>query len=207
MELLIIRHGRPVRDTRADGEFADPELSEIGWNQARATAAFLEGEHIDHVVASTMIRAHQTAMPTAEMLGADIELRPDLVEVDAHSNEYVPMEEMDMAVEAEKFQNDPLHIFNGDYDGFRDRVVGAFDELVEQNRGKRVAVFCHGMVTQVYIQTLFELDDPMFTLIDYCGINRVKANSSGLRSVVSINETGHVRGLNPDGDYKPSIRA
>ena len=66
MELLIIRHGRPVRDTRADGEFADPELSEIGWNQARATAAFLEGEHIDHVVASTMIRAHQTAMPTAE---------------------------------------------------------------------------------------------------------------------------------------------
>jgi probable phosphoglycerate mutase len=197
MELLVIRHGRPVKDQRTD-EAADPELSEIGWNQCRATAEFLKGEQIDHVVASTMIRAHQTAMPTAEMLGVDIELRSDIVEVDAHSNEYIPYEEMELDGETiRQYEEDPYYIFNGDYEGFRSRVVAGFDEVINNNRGKRVAVFCHGMVTAVYLQSILDQDDPFFVLVDYCGISRIKANSSGLRSVVSVNETGHVRGLNP----------
>ena len=197
MELLIIRHGRPVKDQRVD-ESADPELSEIGWNQARATAEFLHGERVDHIVASTMVRAHQTAQPTAEAFGLPIELRGDIVEVDADSNEYIPYEEMDIDGEMmQQYQEDPLYIFNGDYDGFRSRVVGGFDEIIEKNRGKRVAVFCHGMVTAVYLQSVLGIDDPFFVMIDYCGISRIKANSSGLRSVVTMNEGGHVRGLNP----------
>ena len=53
MGLYIIRHGRPVRQTVGEDEGADPELSEIGHEQARRTAAFLEHEGIDHVVSST----------------------------------------------------------------------------------------------------------------------------------------------------------
>ena len=56
--------------------------------------------------------------------------------------------------------NDPLAVFEGDYDAFRDRVVGAFDDLIATHRGETVVVFCHGMVTSVYLQTLWSLDNP-----------------------------------------------
>ena len=63
------------------------------------------------------------------------------------------------------------------------------------NAGKKVAVFCHGMVTSVYLQTLWSLEHPFLLQPDYTGITRVQASSRGFRTVRSINETGHVRNL------------
>ena len=92
MELILIRHGRPERDDSS----ANPPLAEVGLQQAQAVSEFLQGEQIDHIVASTMTRAHQTAQPLAEALGMTIELRDDIREVDEHSGNYVPSEEMDL---------------------------------------------------------------------------------------------------------------
>ncbi len=198
MDLIIVRHARPEREERAEHEGpADPPLSELGWTQARRVAQFLADEDVDHIAASSMTRAHQTAQPLAETLGYDIELRDDLREVDQHRSRYIPREEMtsdDPMVQ--EWMNDPLAIFDGDYEGFRDRVVGAFDELIGINGGKTVAVFCHGMVMAVYLQNLWGLEDPFKSQPDYTGIHRVTASSSKeLRSVRSVNETGHVRDL------------
>ena len=50
MELLIIRHARPVAEIRSEGEGpADPPLSPLGLKQAEATAEFLKGQGIQHV--------------------------------------------------------------------------------------------------------------------------------------------------------------
>ena len=198
MELIIVRHARPLREEREDHEGpADPPLSDHGLRQAQRVAEFLHDEGIHHVVASSMTRAHQTAVPLAKRLGLEIELRDDLREVDQHSNRYVPAEEMtadDPMVKG--WMEDPLAIFDGDYDGFRDRVVGGFDDVIAANRGRTVAVFCHGMVMSVYLQTLWGLDDPFKGQPAYTGIHRVTASSStDLRSVRSVNETGHVRDL------------
>jgi len=197
MELLIIRHARPIAETRSEGEgSADPPLSPLGVKQAEATAEFLKNQEIHHVVSSTMTRAIQTAEPFSILSGLKIEMIDDLKEADFDRNSYTPVEEMDLDHPfIKEYLEDPESIFGGDLEGFRKRTTNAFNHLIEEHKGSVVAVFCHGMVMGVFLQSLLGHDNPVALQPDYCGITRVTASSSGLRSIRSINETSHVRHL------------
>jgi len=195
VELLIIRHAMPESERSEDGP-ADPPLSELGRRQAEATADFLACEAVDAIVTSSMRRAIETARSLAERLSLTPTSRDDLVESDHRRDSYTPAEEMDMDHEVvREYLADPLNMFSDGYEAFRDRIVAAFDDLVAAHRGATVAVFCHGMVTSVYLQVLLGIDDPFALMPDYCGITRVTASSSGIRTVRSANETGHLRHL------------
>ncbi len=196
----MIRHARPVRHEAPEGGSADPVLAEVGHLQARATAECLAGEGIDHIASSSMKRAVQTAEPLADRLGLGIEMLDDLRESDHRSQIYVPSEEWsrdDPAVAHYYDEDRDLSdtIFSDGYDEFRNRVGRGFEHVIGTNRSRTVAVFCHGMVTGVYLQILLGIDDPLALLVDYCGITRVVASSTGLRTVRSVNETHHVRHL------------
>lgn len=194
MELILIRHGRPERDDSS----ANPPLAAIGLQQAERVGEFLQGETIDHIIASTMTRAHQTSEPLANALGMTIELRDDIREVDEHSGHYVPAEEMEDDGEMmQQWKDDPYFMFkdHGGWEPWKARITTAMDDIVANNSGKRVAVFCHGMVMATLHCSIIGSDNPFDFLADYTGIFRVKANSAGLRTVVSWNETGHVRDL------------
>jgi len=197
MELLIIRHARPIAETRSEGEgSADPPLSPLGVKQAEATAEFLKNQEIHHVVSSTMTRAIQTAEPFSILSGLKIEMIDDLKEADFDRNSYTPVEEMDLDHPfIKEYLEDPESIFGGDLEGFRKRTTNAFNHLIQEHKGSIVAVFCHGMVMGVFLQSLLGHDNPVALQPDYCGITRVTASSSGLRSIRSINETSHVRHL------------
>lgn len=200
MELLVIRHARPVRDEAPEGGSADPGLADLGRLQAEATADYLTDEGINHIVSSSMKRALQTAEPLADLLGLPIERLDDLRESDHRSQIYVPSEEWsrdDPAVAHYYDEDRDLSdtIFSDGYEEFRDRVGRGFEHVIRSNRSRTVAVFCHGMVTGVYLQILLGIDDPLALLVDYCGITRVAASSTGVRTVRSVNETHHVRDL------------
>lgn len=197
MQLLIVRHARPHR---ADGETAtaDPELTALGHRQATATAAFLVEEGIDHVVASPLRRAQQTAAPLAARLSQDVETVEGLREIDPFGGAYVPAEEITLEHQVvADLAHDPHALFRsvGGFERFRSVVVEAFDGIVARNRGKTVAVYCHGTVIGTYLSALLGSDDPFTLLPDYCGLYRIAASSQGLRTVRSANETGHVRAL------------
>lgn len=181
------------------GGAADPELSDLGRQQALRAAGFLRDHEIHHVVSSTMLRAHQTAIPTADMLGLEIERIDDLKESDHASNVYVPLEEMspDDPDTAHYFDADSLedHVFSEGIEAFQERVQRGFEHVIATNKGRRVAVFCHGMVIAVYLKTIMGLDDVFAMRADYCGLTRVQASSTGVRSVRSFNETHHVSDL------------
>lgn len=189
MELIIVRHARPVRSA----DSSDPPLSDLGVKQAQLLAQRLATEEISHIVSSTMHRAHQTAQPLAERLGLSIEQRDDLREADEHRGAYVPMEEMtvdDPFVKA--VADNPESLFENGYAHFRDGVVAAFDDIITANAGSTVAVICHGMVMASFVQHLWDLDNPFMPQFDYTGICRVAASASkGHRTVRSVNETGH----------------
>ena len=177
---------------------ADPGLSETGVAQAKLTAGFLASENIDHVVSSTMRRAYETAVPLAELLGHDIEQLDDIKESDHKNTAYIPAEELspDDPDAAHFFEGDLHdHVFSDGLDAFTERISRGFDHIIDTNRSKRVAVFCHGMVTSVFLRTILNFDDPLSLTPDYCGITRVRASSTGIRTVRSINETHHVREL------------
>ncbi len=101
---------------------------------------------------------------------------------------------------AEAFLADKFSLFDraGGFEAFRGGVVEAFEGVIDRNRGRVVAVFCHGMVTASYLTTMLGHDDPFVLHVDYCGLSRIRAASSGLRTVLSANETGHLRDLSAD---------
>jgi probable phosphoglycerate mutase len=196
MELLIIRHALPVRRELETGA-ADPELSSEGHEQAAHLARYLESERIDAVYASPLARAQQTAVPLSSARGLDTITQAGIAEWDQNSPEYVPVEEL-------KAANDPRWqaMLDGEWtseeseDEFRERVITSIETIIADHGGQRVAVVCHGGVINGYLSHVLGLTEFArgFFYPNYTSINRVAAASSGERSVITINETSHLRG-------------
>ena len=144
-----------------------------------------------------MKRAVETAQPLSSMVNKTISQRDDLRESDHNSSSYIPVEEMTYdSAPVQAYMNDPQAVFEGDYDAFRDRVVGAFNDLIVTHKGETVVVFCCMADLHLFIFKLYRIRRiPFMIQPDYTGITRVQASSSGFRTVRSINETGHVRDL------------
>jgi broad specificity phosphatase PhoE len=81
--LYLIRHGRPSSTWGGDDD--DPGLDETGQAQARAARDWLmalpPGERPTKVVSSPLRRCWETAAPTAEALGVEIEIDPRVGEI------------------------------------------------------------------------------------------------------------------------------
>jgi 2,3-bisphosphoglycerate-dependent phosphoglycerate mutase len=194
VDLIIVRHGRPLRIEGAAGA-ADPPLTDIGHEQAAATARLLLREQIDHVVTSPMQRARQTAQPLADALGIDAEIVQDLAEIDKDANEYIPMEELKAQGGAawQAVIDDPHSINNGvDLEEFADTVTAAFEKIIADNPRRTVVAFCHGMVTMQFLRRVLGYENPWGLRTDYASITRLQASSTGIRTVRSVNETSHL---------------
>ena len=195
MELVLSRHARPVRRELETGA-ADPELSEDGVRQAVLLAEYLALEQIDVVYSSPMRRARETAQPLCDVLGLPMQIEPDVAEFDQHSSEYIPIEEL-------KASGDPrLREFLlgegeefDDRDEFRARVLTSMQRIVSNHSGQRVAVVCHGGVINLYAGDVLglDVDGPGFFYPNYTSITRVAASRSGVRSIITLNETSHLR--------------
>jgi probable phosphoglycerate mutase len=65
MELILIRHGLPLRVENQDGQPADPALSEKGRLQALQMTEWMQRERVDRLYSSPLRRARETAEPLA----------------------------------------------------------------------------------------------------------------------------------------------
>ena len=195
MELLLIRHALPVRHIVTDGA-ADPPLSDAGRAQAQHLADYLAHEELHAIYTSPMRRAIETAVPLVEGRGVEPVIVDEVAEWDRNDTEYVPMEELRAA-------NDPRWqaMLRGEWlaheespEQFVARVVGALERVIAAHSGQRIAVVCHGGVIYGYLGHVLGL--PMgqaFFYPNYTSIHRVAAARSGERSIVTINETSHLR--------------
>lgn len=196
MELILIRHAIPVRRELISG-VADPELSDSGLEQARLLGEYLRTERLDAVYSSPMRRARQTAAPVAAVQGLEVSIVDQVAEFDRNSNEYVPVEEL-------KATNDPRwhDMLAGKWPPteeseveFVERVVSSIEQLVAEHPSQRIAVVCHGGVINAYVARIIGLGDQRgFFYPNYTSIHRVAAAKSGERSIVTLNETTHLRG-------------
>jgi len=196
MELLLIRHALPLRVEVAEGR-ADPDLDPLGHRQAEALAAWVRDESLDAIWSSPLARARQTAAAIERATAITAVVHDDLAEWDRHASMYIPMEEL-KATDHEVWRAmadgrwDDLGV---DIDGFRRRVVAVIDEIAAGHRGQRVAVVCHGGVINAYAAAVLGIDAPVFFEPIYTGISRVLVSSAGFRSIRSLNEVAHLRGL------------
>lgn len=83
MRLLLIRHGQTSSNVGQHLDTAEPgaDLTPLGRKQAAAIPAALEGEQIDLIVVSNLVRTQQTAAPLAEARGLTPLIRPGVREV------------------------------------------------------------------------------------------------------------------------------
>ena len=189
-----MRHALPVRRENTDGP-ADPELSEAGLKQAEYFAEWMALEHLDAIYSSPMRRARQTAEPLARRKGLEVTVVEGVAEWDQHSNEYIPVEEL-------KAANDPRwrEMMDGGWssdenpEDFHERVITSMEGIIRDNAGGRVVVTCHGGVINEYLAHVLGLPGNQFFYPNYTSIHRVAASSRGHRSILSVNESGHLRG-------------
>ena len=196
MEVLLIRHAIPIRRELESG-IADPELASEGLKQADLMAQYLSTEKLHAIYASPMQRAQQTASPLATVQGLSITTIDGVAEFDKNSNQYFPVEEL-------KANNDPRwqEMLRGAWtsadeteEEFISRTVGSIENIIANHASQRVAIVCHGGVINAYLCHVLGLENQRgFFYPNYTSIHRIAAASSGERSIVTLNETSHLRG-------------
>jgi probable phosphoglycerate mutase len=192
MELILIRHGLPLRIENRDGKPADPPLSPAGIEQAERLARWLSVDAIDRIYSSPLRRARETAEPVAGLHRMQIEIEPGVAEIDADSEFYVPLEELKRTDYA-RWQA----FVAGGYgsqevvDAFSRVVVESIERIIDENAGRRVVIFCHGGVVNIWAAHVLGMRPQLFFDADYTSINRFLASSRGPRSIASLNEMPH----------------
>ncbi|HYB91386.1 MAG TPA: histidine phosphatase family protein [Candidatus Binataceae bacterium] len=186
MELILVRHGLPERSA----DHSDPPLSPRGRAQAERVAAFLARETIDAVWSSTQRRAIETAAPLAAIARLDVLTHPGIREYDRDHSQYVPSEVL-------KGENRAAWLAQRTGEGvdlgaFQAEVVDAIERIVRDNAGRRVAIFCHGGVINVWTAHVLQIPARLFFDPTYASINRYSCSREGIRTIVSLNEFAHL---------------
>jgi probable phosphoglycerate mutase len=197
MQLLLIRHALPLR-TQA-GEGSDPELAELGWQQAQRVPAALARFPISRVVSSPQRRAVQTAQPLAELRGLDVDIDERLAEYDRGLAQYVPIEQVRSEHPQEWARMVAGQLPSGvDEHEFRTRVRAALaDVAVHAEHEDTVAVFSHGGVINVVLHEVLGTARLLSFPIDYVSVTRLLYSRTGQIAVAAVNCTEHVWDLLP----------
>ena len=195
MEIVLVRHALPVRIELETG-IADPGLSAEGYEQSLKMAEYLSSEQIDAVYVSPLRRAKETAQPLVDLLGIHFEISEGVAEFDQNSNEYIPVEEL-------RASNDPRwqRLMHGEWGDsaespeiFRERVISSINALIERHPKQKIVVVCHGGVINQYLAYVLGISAQLgFFYPHYTSLHRVVASQNGAKSVLSLNETAHLR--------------
>lgn len=154
--LTLIRHGQSIWNAEKRYQGQDgPGLSELGQQQAKHAAAYLDQEFpaFDRVLASDLPRVQETAQPWSELAGRTPIVDPAWRECDTGAWNGLFREQV-----AERFADELVAFRRGEdiprgggetFAGFRQRCAQALDELVRSSATDdtdpvRVLVFTHG---------------------------------------------------------------
>lgn len=200
MEMILVRHAEPAALAEDDPRSTDPPLSALGVRQAEAVAEWLGRIGLDGVVSAPARRAFETAIVTARRLGLEIETDDGLRDAEEGTARYVPIER-DRRRDREGYAARVHAYRTGDrLPEIAPRVHAALDAWVERYRGRRLAVFSHGSVVNVFAARVLGLPERAFLEAGYASGHRFMIAGSGVRSVRSLNETAYLTALPSDSD-------
>ena len=80
-----------------------------------------------------------------------------------------------------------------DIGAFQSMVVETLEEIIQSHPGRKVAVFCHGGVINVWTAHVLGMTPRLFFEPGYTSVHRYLCAGSGQRNVVSLNERAHLR--------------
>ena len=153
--LVITRHGQSIAN--AERRFAGQsnfDLSDMGKAQAELISQYIcANEKIDVIYSSDLLRAYNTAMPTAKRLGLEIIPTTELREINA--GEWEGLTAAEIAVEFEE----EFSVWMNDYANSRctggestaevyDRVIAIVKRLAEKHDGQTLMLSTHATMVR-----------------------------------------------------------
>jgi broad specificity phosphatase PhoE len=149
MDLYLVRHGSNDYLAKAllAGRSADVHLNEQGRAEAERLANELSLAGIQRIYSSPLERAVQTAEPTAQRLGLEIEISPDILEINFGDWTGRSLRDLDRDPAWKNFNlyRSGTRIPNGETMlESQNRMVGFIEKLFRENPNQTVAFFSHG---------------------------------------------------------------
>jgi probable phosphoglycerate mutase len=204
--VLLIRHGQSQGN--AEGRFGghtDTPLSARGLSEARRTAQAVASEPLSAIYCSDLARAIETASPLAKLARLRLQTADAFRERSVGVMEGLTFEEA-AAQHPEQYaallRRDFEHVLLGgeSYRQTLDRASRKLDELVEQYKGGRIAIFTHtGTICILALHIMGALDapelKPVWIASRNCGMSRFDLRDDGFVRVLAINDTRHLEGL------------
>ena len=201
--VLLVRHGQSKgnAERRFGGHTATP-LSARGRNQAEVTARTLKSASLTAIYSSDLARAMETAKPLANMTGLRVHGTSAFRERDVGVMEGLTFE--DAAQQhpeqyAALLRRDFEYVLTGgeSYRQLLDRARQKLDDIIEENRGGKIAVFSHtGTICILALHLMGALDapelKPVWISSANCGITRFELRDDGFVRVLGINDTSHL---------------
>ena len=154
MRIFVARHGQTQwnAENKICGR-TDLPLTEEGQTQAQLLADRTRELDIDVIISSPMLRARQTAAPTAALHGLEVLVDQRLIEQDFGIYEGADRQEPAFLANKRHFA---IRYPGGE--SMMDvayRVYGLLEEIKEKYPGKNVLLVCHGGICRV-VRTYFE---------------------------------------------------
>ena len=154
--IYLVRHGYSLANEKnLFLGHGDMGLTEKGKLQAEVASEYLSSLKPDVIYSSDLIRAKDTAKPTAEKLGLKINLDKRFREIDAGEWDFMPFLDWikNYPDEFKKWGDDKYNarcVGGETIIELKDRIVGAIEELVKLHENQTIMIFAHANPIQVF---------------------------------------------------------
>ena len=201
--LYLVRHGAtPANEQQPailQGCGVNNGLSTRGREQAQQVGEFLATLPLDAVFCGPLLRAVETAEAIATRRGLGVETVDAIHEVNVGRFERLDWGQIehDFPEEYRRFREDPVNVGYPDGEslqGVQQRIVPAFESLLQANVGRTIAVVAHSVVNRVYLSTLLGLDLTQIRSVpqENCCVNVIEFRDSKAK-LRSLNVTFHLK--------------
>lgn len=198
--LLLVRHGlTPTTGQVLPGRAPGLHLSESGQRQARQVAERLADLPVRAIYASPLERTQETAAPTAEHFGLEVEVHDGLLECEFGEWTGEKIAELAKLPEWRTVQKTPSEFrFPGgeSFAEMQERIVDALQGIVARHPGDVVACFSHADPLKAAIVHLDgrPLDQFQFVAVEPASISVAEFSATGATRMLSTNtRSGRVR--------------
>lgn len=199
--LYLVRHAQSQGNTGEDLTTGDPDLTDVGREQARRIAERLGSQRIDVVYASPLRRTQETASAIADAAGLDVLPNADLREVVMGQADY----DIRLLPADEQVRIADRILSEGTWDAFpgsegsafaRERAQAAMDEIIAAHPGQRVVVVSHAGFIQTYVSLVLGLQRDFVFYPFNASITSIRAKGDR-RVIWRLNDVAHMDGMPP----------
>ena len=201
---VLLRHGQtPMSAAKQYSGRSDPQLTELGVEQARASARTIaQRGGIDVIVTSPLTRCRQTAQAVGDALGLDVEVVDDLIEQDFGAWEgktFAEAHELDPQLHDSWLADPTIAPPQGEsLQKLHNRVRRARRDLQQRHPGCTILVVSHVSPIKSFIRQALDTGPQVVSrmFLDLASLSVVEFFDADARvgsSLRMFNDTSHLR--------------